>query len=286
MITINQCSSANDINGLLIKYGTTEVSLNKQLIEDDIKKLTKELARVEDNRIFKTSMHKKNLKAIISYLENLSKKADKESITINWGLDKNVIRSYPIEIKNIPEYKIMSTDYINLDNQKMICLDYTELADIIAYELMYRDLGETNEAIEEKLKNIGIITVNNSNKINSLYDGESPYKLSNITYIESSPYLIPDDEEIQDYFGNKRFKATSYREVVSYSCRSAIAIILEELLRRQTSTKFKICGVFENYLYLMVGNNMTQNQINNLVESVCIRAFGRKIEVKPKVQVY
>lgn len=286
MVTIQQDSKTNELSSLLAKYGSTSMDFNIKAITEDINRLKEELNKENLSRFNNKKIEKKNLNNIIDYLERIIRKSDKGAINVNWVVDKHIIKSYPIEMKSIPEYRIDTTDYINLQSEKIVYLDYSELADIIAFEIMYRDLDETHKSIEDKLSDIGIISVTDS-KILTKHFSESPYKLSKILHISDSAYLKSGNEKIVDYFGNKEFKADGYREVVSNSCLSAMSIIVESLLKKQcTNLKFKICGVFETGIYLMIDRELNKYSKEMLLESVYIRTFGRKLEVKPKIQLY
>ena len=283
MIVIQQDYELDDIDNLLVKYGLTTLEFNKQAIEDDIKRLQK----VGNTGTSANKIDRKNVANIVDYLERIIKKAEKGPVTIGWGLEGNLVKSFPIEMKIIPEYKIYSVDYINLTNEKVVHLDYTELADIIAFELMYRDMSESHDTVEKKLDSIGIVSAYDS-KVLTKHFHEKVYELSKVLQISDSPYLITGTDTIMDYFGAKRFKCKSYREVVSHSCRSAMAFIIESLLQKCSANglKFKICGVFDTGIYLLVNNQVDLYIRQQLNETVYIRTFGRKLEVSPKIQVF
>lgn len=287
MVTIQQDFSLNELNNLLLKYGDTTIRFNEQAIQDDITRLKKDLKDIQEKNLRNKAIHKKNINNIVDYLERIIKKSDGKAIKINWSIHDNVVKSYPIEMKSIPEYKIYSTDYINLENGKMVYLDYKELADILAFEIMYRDLDETNESMEEKLSDVGIISISNSTVLTK-YFKESPYELSKVLRISSSPYLVPGTNKVVDYFGNKEFDSASYRGVVGYSCRSAMSFVTEALMQKCATSglKFKICGVFDTGIAVMVGNKDNLDIQKELAETIYIRTFGRKLEVKPRVQVF
>lgn len=285
MITIKQDVKLGDLNNLLIKNGDTVLNLNSQAIEDDIQKYTERYEKCKGSSAI-GKIHTKNLKNIIDYLNKLKKKADKGDVNVSWGVHDRVIKSFPIEIKTIPEYKLYSTDYINIEDEKLVYVDYTKLADIIAFEIMCRDLGETHESMEEKLKDIGIVAIYDSEKLTK-YFKDSPYKLSKIFKIGKSPYEITGTNSIIDYFGNKKFDGDRYLDVVRYSCRCAIALIVEDTLRRciDRNIKVKIAGITDTGIYYLTKHD--DAHIKSLLKNnVYIRAFGRKFEVVPDIQVF
>lgn len=287
MVTIQQDFSLNELNNLLIKYGDTNLSFNAQAITEDIRRLEKRLEEIQERKIPNKEVHKKNIGNIIAYLNRIIKKAGDKSIKINWSLNDNIVKSYPIEMKSIPEYGIYTTDYINLENNKMVYLDYAELADIIAFEMMYRDLGETNDTIEDKLSGIGILSISESSELTK-YFTDSPYELSKLLRVASSPYLVPGENKMVDYFGRKTIDTDRYREIVSYSCRCAMAFIVEALMKKASSNglKIRLCGVFDTGVCLIVPEKENVDIQKEVAEAVYIRTFGRKLEVKPKVQIF
>lgn len=286
MVTIQQDFSLNELNNLLLKYGDTELSFNKQIIRDDIARLKKELATIDGTKKL-GAIRQAKINSAIAYLERILAKAENGVVKINWSINDNTLKSYPVEMKSIPEYKIYSTDYINLCHEKMVYLDYKELADIIAFEIMYRDLGETHQTMEDKLADIGIVSITDSSKLTEHFI-DSPYELSRIFKAEDSPYLVEGKGKILDYFGNKEFDSNSYREVVSYSCMSAMAFITEALLHKcyTLGIRFKLCGVYDTGIYILIDNTDESDIQEKLHEAVYIRTFGRKFEVKPKMQVF
>lgn len=287
MVTIQQDYLLNDIDNLLIKYGNTTLDFNRQVIEDDIKRIKQGAQITAGKGILSKGIDAKNVSSITSYLERIIKKSENGPVTIGWGLDGNIINSYPIEMKVIPEYKVCSVDYINLKNEQVVYLDYTELANIIAFELMYRDMGETHSTMEEKLADIGIVSVY-SGKALTKHFSEKVYELSKLMHVADSPYLVEGSGTITDYFGAKEFKSKSYKEVVSHSCRSAMSFIVEALLKKcaGNNIKFKLCGVFDTGIYLLVSSQVDSYIKQQLKETVYIRTFGRKLEVSPKIQVF
>ena len=285
MISIQQDSRTSELNSLLVKYGQVNLEFNTKSIEEDIERLTNDLNNSTSKKMIGKAIWQRNIENINKYLEGILKRANNGEIKVNWTLDKGVVRSYPIEIRNIPEYRIQVTDYINIKDGQMIYLDYSKLANIIAFEIMFRDLDDTNKSMEEYLKDVGIATVTSADILHEKLK-ENPYKLSKMLLISDSPYLS-NNGMIKDYFGMTEFKADSYREVVEHSCRVAIAIILEKLLKKQSvGLKFEVCGVFETGIYLWTDSILNKYSREDLTEAICIRTFGRKFEVSPEMIIY
>ena len=285
MITIKQDNKPLDIDRILLKNGEISISLNEDTIKDDIEKYKEQYVKIkEKGRASKN--HLENIEKIIKYLQGLLSKSQKDNLSIKWVVDKNIVKSYPIEIKSIPEYKLQATDYININqDEEIVYMDYTELADIIAFELMYRDLGETRETLENKLENIGIISVYDSNELTKYFE-ESPYALSKLLRIGKSPYKNTDNE-LLSYFGDKAFKTGRYLEPVRYSCMYAMTLIVEDILKSsiESSIKIRLCGICDTGIYI-IKSKEDKAIMNILQDNVCIRALGRKFEVKPKIAIF
>lgn len=286
MITIQQDYEIRELHNLLLRYGNTKINLNKRAIQEDIDRLNDEIQEIKTSNSINKKLNKKNISNIIDYLKVLSRKSDENMVEITWTVHNNIIKSSPIEMINIPEYNVFSTDYINLDSEIMIHLDYTELSDIIAFEMMHRDLGETHETMEEKLKDVGIIAINDSSVITKHFTDNSIFELSKSLLISDSPYIVHGRNRIVDYFGRSEFKLNRYKDVVSHSCKSVMALIVEYILNKCVSNgvKFKLCNISDTGIYIIV--NSYKELENQLYENIYIRTFGRKLEVVPKIQIF
>jgi len=283
-INLKQEIDTKKIKSILSRYGINQYKFNRSLIESDIKKFNNELE--SGNPI--SNIVKNNLREIIRYLETLIKNLDKvtDTLTVKWSLSKDAITTNPLELY-LQDY-LAVLDYMILSNdEQMVTIDYAELADIIAFEIMHRDLGETFYTIEDKLEKAGIIIVNDS-KILTQHFEDSPYKLSKVLRVSDSPHIIHENKKMIDFFGMKQFDIKDYKEVVKYSCQRAILIIVDNLLSQLVGlgTKFKLCGISETAICLVVEKHINLEVINSLAESVIITVFGRKFESKPKIYIF
>jgi len=268
------------LESLLNKYGHVEYTFNSQLIQDDIDKIDSWIAEA------KTSLRLENLKKIKCYLNGLLKKSYKK-VEVSWVLMNNAIVSLPVEIRKLRLFNIQATDYMVSTNDSIIALDYIEVLNIIATELAYRDLDFTNEFIENELKDIGLITIYDSKVLQNIIDDRAYDKVM-VMRIGDTAYMAPNRKEIYTYFGDSLEYDGAYRKVLTESCNTAISIIVMNLLSKINSmgADVKVYAVFEDSVYFSVpdGRNADIEQV--LTTPIVVRAFGRKFEVKPKVQIY
>lgn len=288
MLIIQQDSRLNNLQTMLNKHGSTHVHFNTQVILDDIARIDREIEKLEqkmDGSNYRINIGIQNYKNISNYLKRLYKKAEKGSIEVNWYLSNGIVKSSPVELRNIDEYKVYVSDYITT-TKTLIHVDFSEMANIIAFEIMHRDLDESKETIEEKLQDVGIIAVYDAGKLTKYFDG-SPYAQSKILRVSDSPYRDYSGHTICDYFGISKFPDKTYMECVQYSCQYAMSLIVESIVTKLINRKSdsKIAFVSNTGLYVIINNSIEEMQ-ETLGEPIGIRAFGRKFEVKPALNIY
>lgn len=280
----NQYNFGN-IQNILQKYGMTELKIDSSLIEDDILRMK----RMINNA--KNKSDEKNIKNIIKYLDTLKSKINEdEKYEITWILDKFTIKGYPINIKNINEYGIRPCEYVELENkQRFIRIDYSNVFQCIAFEMMYKDFGYSFDEIEEELKDIGISVINPIDRIQKYLD-ENALKYSKVLRIGDSSYASDDGKLAWDYFYSawnekKQFTGGNYKDPVNRSIDIAIVIITKSILNNFIAKHidFKICSLGEDGLYFIVEGN--DEDIAGCIENCTVRAFGRKFEAKPSLEI-
>ncbi len=287
MVTIQQDKQHfTNLPHMFSKQLTTTVEIYIEQVQEDIERMNKELLNA------KSKADKENIKNIIKWLERIIAKTDNGELEYSWSyFENNGLKTYPIEVRNIEEYGIYFVDYLKAkENQKIVRLEYTDLANLIAFEMMHRDLGYSNYNMEERLKKIGIVGVYDIRDFldNIEKDERDTYKLSKMLGIENSPYLRADRKKITDYFNIKEFNAKLYREAVEYSCRHAMMLVLEKTMNNlyNSKLKFSLCAITNTEIDIIFEDVNSLNIDEKLVESVIVRIFGRRFEVKPKIQVY
>lgn len=273
--------SIDGLDALVNKSGDIEIDIDLPALENDIGVIN------EKTKNTVSRIDKKNINNLRDYLSKFYNKSKSGKFEMTWELDDHILKTYPLELMHIPEYNIEMTDYIKITDGRLIRINYHDMIEIIAFEIMYRDLGETLQSMEEKLSDLGITGVHPSYRIMQ-YIEDSPYDMSKIFKIGSSPYYVQDIDAIFEYFNTKRFKAEYYRECVEYSVKHALAIITKRLLEKFVAfnAEYKLCAVSDSGIYIITP--ASDVNINNIIlnESVIVRAFGRHFEVKPEVTIF
>ena len=272
---------------LLNKYGNTNISMNRDIISDDIQKLERGLIRAEN----KSDLN--NMKGIMNYLSKLSKKIDENgNYQMVWQFANWKIYSYPMGLRHFPEYNIKASDYIVIGKQSLIRIDYREAFRLIAFEITHRDFGVESEDIEEGLKDVGLLTISNIDLIQRYYNEEDPLKMSKVFRIGDSQYASKNGNLSYDYFGTalddgEPFTSGYYRDCVGRSIDVAICIIVKQLIDAfvNNGIYFQICSLSEDGLYFLVENQQTKN-VQDCIENIVVRAFGRRFEIQPGVEIF
>lgn len=267
------------------KLDTVKIKLDKSVINKDINRLNTYL---QDT---KNKYNKDNLKALIKYLNKIE---NKNNLEICWNLRDDIPYSYPVTFINEPVYNINTCNYILLDKtESLVEIDLSDLAEIISFELMYEDLGESHASIERKLTNCGILGFENQEHLmnvireNNKESRESVYELSKKLKISESPYFSKQDKTMYDYFLNKQFKVDNYKEVVDYSCKYASAIIMNDILKNANKLKVSLQPIeIDGRKIVFIINEHDINKLEDrILDDISIRAFGRQFLITSSVSI-
>lgn len=284
MIMIKQDSQVDraKLPGLLDKFGNTPIKLDLQLIQDDVIKLDTIYGEKATSKL-----RRENINRTKRYLASLARHSEKP-IELKWALRGNEILSAPIEVRKIPQFGIQTTDYITLDSgNKLLSYNFSKVLDIIAFEITHRDFGFSTEAVEKELSHISSVMAYSCDELNSLMEW-SEYRYSITMMIGDSPYMSADKKTVRDYFGNPLDTDKYYRSVIESSREIAVDIIVQNLLGRAQQKRLQVylAGVYEDSIYFIVPDSVAEVATQDFMESVVIRAFGRKFEVPPRIQLY
>lgn len=274
--------NSTDLSANFNKLNEFTVTVNKDIIRKDIDRLKKDLTET------KNKYNKANINGLLAYLEKILKHTDEESkFDICWVTESKdgLPYTYPLQLVNEPLYGINTCNYIELDSsEKLIEINLADLADIIAFEFMYKDLGESHESVEELLKDCGIIGFEKSDLLINFFkeNGDNLFELSKTMMIDDSPYKSSENRTIIDYFHSKEFKDKSYREVVDYSCRYANTAIANSILKNylRNDINVKLIAVSATNITLIVDSD---NEVE--IDEIAIRVFGRRFLIEPKISV-
>lgn len=276
----------NALLGTFNKLSEVSVNINRELLIKDIEKL-KDMLKEPKSKIDKT-----NIKKLIVYLEKLLNSLLEDStFELCWEIRDNIPQSYPFNLVNEKVYGINICNYIEVDrNEKLVQMDMTDLADIISFEIMARDLGETHESIETLLKDCGIIGFESASLLTDFFrdSGDNIYELSKSMRIEETPYYSYDTKKVNDYFSSKEFSTKEYREVVDYSCRYANAIIANSIIKNcnRCNPDIKLIMLNATNITFIVHDIDEISIKNNIIEEISVRAFGRRFKIEPDIQIF
>lgn len=283
---IQQKVPVNTLSGTFTKMDEVAINVNVELIKKDIERL--KVMRSEPKNKYDAA----NIKGLIAYLEKLLKNVLEDStFELCWEVKDNIPQSYPLSLINEKAYGIDISNYIEVaENEKLVQMDMTDLADIIAFEIMARDLGETHESIEELLKDCGIIGFEPASLLTNFFkeNGDRVYELSKSMKIGETPYYSYDTKKVHDYFSSKEFKTKEYREVVEYSCKYANTIIANTIVKNSLHCNIDIKLIIVNATNITFIVNATDevNIKNSIIEEISVRAFGRRFKIEPDIQIF
>lgn len=295
MFSINQhMKEAERSLAAIDKIDPYTLDINVDLINRDIKALESQMS------ISKNRYNIANIKAIIKYLNSVISKinkdidendvADKNSIKMCWNSNNNVIKSYPITFKNIKEYSINACDYIELHNEKMITLDYTDAINMISFEFIHRDFGYTHEDMEGLLEDCGIAGVTDPDIIKQFFKDEDiePYKLGKKARIDDCMYISNEKHKIKNYFDTETFnyKNSYYKDVLESNAIELTSLIAVELIRRVTRLqKFVKLIMIDDTSVVFTVKDDDIEIVNSLISDMSIRIFGRQFGIIPNITV-
>ena len=272
--------SSTELCGSINKLNEMSITMNKELILKDIDRLSNEIKTTNNKK------NKENLKALVAYLKKILNNMQEDStFELCWVTDTSIPYTYPLELIHEPLYGVNTRNYIEIESgEHLIEIDLKDLADLIAFEFMFKDLGETHESIEELLKDCGIISFEKATLLTDTFknNGDDIFELSKTMLIEDCPYLSFEDKTISDYFHSKKFKGESYREVISYSCRYANTIIANSIVKNylHKNQEIKLLAIDPTSITLVIAGDSEVN-----IDEISIRIFGRQFLIEPKVTI-
>ena len=272
--------------GAYSKMDEIHLNMNRDIILKDRSKLD-DMSKNKAN-----SYDAKNIKALKNYLDRLLKYIDEDgSYEICWDVNNGLPVSYPNPLINEKAYGINTCNYIEIPtDEHLVEVDLHDLADLIAYSFMSRDLDETHDSIEELLKDCGIIGIEDSNIIlNHLKDNDDePFEFSKTFKIGNTPYYSYENKEVIDYFHSKSFNTKYYREVVDYSCKYASTIIMSTIIENSIHLGVEVKPVMINATNITFLTTMKDefNIKNELIDDISIRIFGRKFKIEPRIEIF
>lgn len=270
----------------LTKTEEIKVLMNKDLIKKDIDRL-KNMLNDAVNRYDEA-----NIKALIKYLKKLCDNIDDNSeLEMCWVKNGKLVKSYPLNLINEKLYGIDLCNYIELDKKEhLVEIDTTELADIMAFEFMYRDLGEDHDSIEALFSESPVIGFIDSEILTKYFkeNGDKVFELSKSMRVGNTPYFQFDNHKIHDYFDIAEFDKDTYRDVVNFSCTVANMLVVDELIKNSVNnrTTMKLLMVDSTHIAFIATGTSKESIEKMVLDNISIRSFGRQFAIKPDVQIF
>lgn len=269
-----------NLNQKLTKLGHRRLDIKLediQELEEDIKRM---ICGASQNR-------QKKLKQVLKVLKLISSNQRNKTIPILWYCNNGLVGQYPIELQNFEDEGIDCMDFVIRPNNAIVArIKYEQLTNIIAFEMMHKDMGYSHRDMEEILKDYGIITQHQANVLEKLVKLEEPYKMSKIYKINKSNYRQEEDNAIFDYFQNTLFYTDCYEKPVEYSCRYAISFILDNLLDllREYNVPFTLCASDDISITFLIDKDKAKEFMKAATEPITVRAFGRLFDTIATVE--
>lgn len=267
------------------------VYINTDMVKADISRYKSEIGAAHNK------IDDANIKSIIRYLDKVLKSVDRTSSTLEIGWysgEDGLPKAYPVQFKSEQLYKFNMCNYIELEkNQQLINISIKELNDIIAYEFINRDLGDTHASIEEVLCQCSMMGNVDSRIITDKIAqySDNLYELGKSMLIGETTYLNNEKQEIYDYFNTKKFqykhKKTYYKDVLKYSCKYAMTVVANGILKNALAndTRVKLIDVSDTGITLIIYNGKTIDFEKDIVGDVVLQAFGRKFILNTSITV-
>jgi hypothetical protein len=279
---------------ILLKHDSiNKLKINTELVTNDINRLMSEIGK------FNNKLDDDNIKTLVKYLNKLKKHISKKDSTfeMSWNNDKKDLPvAYPISFIYETIYGVDAANYIEVgESESLVSIDISEMADIIAYEFIFKEIGETRASIENMLSKCSIISANDTEVLSERFNTEihSPYAVSKHLLIEDCIWIDRDEKVVHDYFSTKNFAfgaKTRYKDVVGYSCKFAATLIVDKLMQKCNDIGVT-CDVIEisaTRITLMLRDfdSYSVDFKRDIMEDIDIQAFGRLFRVKTGISIY
>ena len=249
-ITHNKSDNA-DIDQLLHKMGVTKLFIDKSEIDQDIERLNSKRGNTAYRR------HRKEIDQLVRYLEKAKERVGETGETE--------------------------------ENEKMCTISYREVLQIIAADMMYRDLGYSTEDMEERLLDVGITGVYPANRLLKIFDEDDILALSNLLKIGDTQYKSLNANRYKCYFNTddelSDIKTSYYKDIVNPSCKIAMSLLSNSVFNilNKASIQFKLVSVTNSGICIIVSDKDVDRIPK---EHAIVRAFGRLFEVIPNLTIF
>ena len=290
-MNINQ---GQDINLRKLRRSLSKVSNTLKLdinsINNDIEKI-----KIIRDKVLDTD----DIKQLIPYIDNTKKDieaikgliATNNEILLNWVIEGNELKSTPINFSSIKlgKAEINTTDYIVLDNTKLISIDLRKLLSIIAFEVTHRDIGIENKEIEEYLsKNCNLIGINEGDVFKEFITDRF-YEKALVLKLEDTMYKNINNNKLYTYYGDCIGKSKYYRDILIPTYKKTLYIVLEYIMDiiNGANLDIQFIGITSNKLYFLDSstNGTASKGLGDKID-LSVRVFGRNFKVDTDIETY
>ena len=290
-MNINQ---GQDINLRKLRRSLSKVSNTLKLdinsINNDIEKI-----KIIRDKVLDTD----DIKQLIPYIDNTKKDieaikgliATNNEILLNWVIEGNELKSTPINFSSIKlgKAEINTTDYIVLDNTKLISIDLRKLLSIIAFEVTHRDIGIENKEIEEYLsKNCNLIGINEGDVFKEFITDRF-YEKALVLKLEDTMYKNINNNKLYTYYGDCIGKSKYYRDILIPTYKKTLYIVLEYIMDiiNGANLDIQFIGITYNKLYFLDSstNGTASKGLGDKID-LSVRVFGRNFKVDTDIETY
>lgn len=278
----------------ILRANSVKITVNKEIINSEIKRLQSEIGK------YNNKTDDNNLKMLISYLTRVKRIADSETseLSLHWGTNADgTLRSTPIHLFNEQIYNVDVSSFIELNpTQQLVSIDISALSEVIAFDMINRDLDETHTSIEEVLDTCSIVSPNDVSILIDKFkaNNDKMYEYSQYMRIGESTFLNKNDSLMYNYFMTRSYpfdKDTStYKEPVKNSCMLAAGIYAAQLIYNAHKCKVD-CSLVEithDKIVLLINreNDPLFDFKEKAYESIILETFGRKFSIVPDIMIY
>lgn len=225
---------------------------------------------------------------VLKFIKAISEQVNMKECTlpIDWVIDDATERlsAKSLDLWHDDSIGFNAIDYVDKDFHNIYILSFKELANMIAYNMMFYEYGEDICSINKKLADIGTEIPAPSSRLCKLFEGEEPYESAKYMRVSNSPYYNYETDKLQEYFYEGiQFNGKSYWEAVHSSCLRAAAFIASDIFEVCSNcyNNFpKLCYYdAEQVVFVTLNNEINSSIITELLRPVTMQAFGRQFDV-------
>lgn len=284
----------------MIFYGSSAVDKRitqyanyREKYQFDIEGLKKAREEYSTGSISKNQMYKyDDLCVVVDYIDYVISLLNKEGyVKIKWVLEDMALEPDGLYLEQMTAVGFDIMDYLVSDKKTTIIISYAKIFNAIAFEIAHRDLGISDEEIDNFLKDKSIV---------AMYKDTELYKIQNLcpdiyksVYNHVRCMRIKDTPYSQE---NGKFstplgvdiKADLYGEVVDEVCRQIITYALNSIAKSQgySGENVNMVAVLNDKIYLEADSDRVNEVLLSISPSIKVCMYGRKFDIQPKIELF